>query len=183
MNNTQRFRTLLVPAVACLAMAAPTESAADIFLKFGDIKGEVTQKDYKEQIEILSWSFGLSRGSAGAISGAGRSGKLCASDISIMKSFDKSSPGFMTNMVTGKNTPTAKLSFTRNVGDGAPQEYLSIELTNVQISSYQVSGNNEERPIDSVSLHFQAAKVSYKPQKADGSLDAAIVSNIMGDGC
>jgi type VI secretion system secreted protein Hcp len=182
MNNTQRLKTLLVPAVACLAMAAPTDSAADIFLRIDGIKGEATQKDYKDQIEVFSWSFGLSRAVANAMTGAARAGKLCASDISIMKPFDRSSPGFMTNMATAKNIPTAKLSFTTNGGE-VPQEFLTIELANVLVSSYQVSGSNEERPVDSVSLHFQTAKVSYKPQKPDGSLDAAIVSNIMGDGC
>jgi type VI secretion system secreted protein Hcp len=183
MNNTQRFRTLLVPAVACLAMAAPAESAADIFLKFGDVKGEATQKNYKDQIEVVSWSFGLSRAVAGAAAGGARAGKVCASDISIMKPFDKSSPAFITDIATGKNVATAKLSFTTSGGEAGPQEYLTIELTNVLVSSYQVSGSNDERPMDSVSLHFQSGKVSYKPQKPDGTLDAAIVSNIMGDGC
>ena len=185
MNNAQRFKTLLVPAVACLAMAAPAEAtaASDIFLQLDGIKGESVTIKFEDQMEIFSWSFGLSRAVASAATGgAARSGKLCASDISVMKQFDKSSPQIMTNMVSGKPIPKGKMTFVRLNGD-LPAPYLVIELNNVLISSYQVSGSSDERPVDSVSLHFSTAKVTYTQTNPDGSPGAQTISTISGDGC
>jgi type VI secretion system secreted protein Hcp len=184
MNNAQRFKTLLVPAVACLAMAAPAEATAamDIFLQLDGIKGESVTIKFEDQMEVFSWSFGLSRTVSGAGTGAARSGKLCASDISVMKQFDKSSPQIMTNMVSGKVIPKGKMSFVKLNGD-LPLPYLVIELNNVLISSYQVSGSSDERPIDSVSLHFSTAKLTYTQTNPDGSPGAQTISTISGDGC
>ena len=42
--------------------------ASDIFAKIGDIKGESLDDKHKDEIEVLSWSWGVSN--AGAIKGA-----------------------------------------------------------------------------------------------------------------
>jgi type VI secretion system secreted protein Hcp len=46
--------------------------AADIFAKIGDIKGESLDAKHKDEIEVLSFSWGVTNaGSPGAGSGAG----------------------------------------------------------------------------------------------------------------
>ena len=182
MKNMQRLTKFHAASITCLALAAPlnVEAAVDVFLQLDGIEGESTSKDHKGHIDVLSWSFGLSRavgGSAGTSRGAS---KLCASDISVMKFFDKSSPAIMTNMVSGKAIPKGKLMFVQ-AGEGQ-KEYLTIELTGILVSSYQASGSSET-PVDSVSLHFGTAKVTYKPIDDKGGLGGAVISTFPGDGC
>ena len=35
--------------------------ASDIFAKLGDIKGESLDSKHKEEVEVLSWSWGVNR--------------------------------------------------------------------------------------------------------------------------
>ena len=42
------------------------------------------------------------------------------------------------------------------------------------VSGYQTGGSETEAPLDSISLNFSKIEVSYKQQKADGSLAPAI---------
>jgi type VI secretion system secreted protein Hcp len=53
------------------------------------------------------------------------------------------------------------------------QDYFRIYLQDALITSVQLSGSNEN-PTESVSFAFQAVEVAYKPEKDDGTLDAAI---------
>ena len=47
--------------------------AADIFAKIGDIKGESLDSKHKSEVEVLSWSWGVTNsGTIGRGGGAGR---------------------------------------------------------------------------------------------------------------
>ena len=56
------------------------------------------------------------------------------------------------------------------------QEYLRWTFSDVLVSSYQTSGSGGDVSADSVSLAFSKVKVEYSAQKADGSLEGAIVA-------
>ena len=48
--------------------------AVDVFLKLGDVKGESKDSKHEGEIDVLSWSWGISQtglGSMGGGSGAG----------------------------------------------------------------------------------------------------------------
>jgi type VI secretion system secreted protein Hcp len=48
-------------------------------------------------------------------------------------------------------------------------------MKEVLVASYHTAGNyNEIVPTVSINLHFTKLEVSYRPQKADGSLEAAV---------
>ena len=54
-------------------------------------------------------------------------------------------------------------------------EFLTIKFSDVLISSYQSGGSEGvTTPTDQVSFNFAKLDVMYKPQKADGTPDAAI---------
>ena len=188
MKNMQRltkFHAASITCAALAALAAPTavQAAGDIFLKLDGIEGESTQKDHKGEIEIESWSFGMSRPIAAAAgSGMARGGKLCVTEIALMKLFDKASPAIINNMVSGKAIAKGTLSFVQP-GSDIPQTYLSIELNGILISGYQASGSAGDRSADSISLHFSTAKMTYKPIDNKGGLGTAVVSTFPGDGC
>ena len=145
--------------------------AVDMFIKIDDIKGESTDSAHKDEIEVLSWSWGISN-PVDARAGAGKgAGKANFNDLSFMHSVDKASPVLMKACAMGDHFKDATL-VSRKAGKGQ-QEYLIVKLKEVFVSSVQPSGSSEH-PMESVSLVFGHIDLEYKPQKDDGSLDAGV---------
>ena len=146
--------------------------AVDTFLKLGDIKGESKDSKHAGEIDVLSWSFGLSQTGTMGTGGGGGAGKANFSDVSIMHAVDKASPVLMTKCATGEHIKEGTL-ISRKAGKGQ-QEYLIIKMNDILITSVQPSGSSEH-PMESVSMNFSKIALEYKPQKADGSLDAPVI--------
>ena len=145
--------------------------AVDVFLKLADVKGESKDDKHKDEIEVLSWSWGISN-PVDARAGAGKgAGKANFHDLNFMHSVDKASPVLMKACTMGDHFKEATLT-SRKAGKGQ-QEYLIVKLKEVFVSSIQPSGSSEH-PMESVSLVFGHIDLEYKPQKEDGSLDAGI---------
>jgi type VI secretion system secreted protein Hcp len=166
-----KLRSLLFCAGLLIA-AIPTRGAAvDYFLKLDGIPGESADEGHKDEIEILSFSFGATQ--TGGTTGGGGAGKVVFSDISFTKPVDKSSPLLYLQCAQGKHIPTAIL-YGRKAGE-RPTDYYIIKLTDVLISSVQTSGaSGDERPTESLSLNFTKIEFSYARQKPDGSLEPPI---------
>jgi len=146
--------------------------ASDIFAKIGDIKGESPDDKHKGEIEILSWSWGVSQtGSMGHGSGGG-SGKANFNDLHITHYIDKASPVLMAACATGEHIKEATIT-ARKAGKGQ-QEYLIIKMNDILITSVSPSGSGGEIGMEGVALQASKIDIEYKPQKADGSLDAGI---------
>ena len=144
--------------------------AVDMFIKVGDIKGESLDHAHKDEIDVLAWSWGLSQAGSMGMGGGGGAGKVNVQDLSFTKYVDKSSPNLMKFCCSGKHYPDATLTI-RKAGD-KPVEYLILKLTDVLISSVSTGGSGgEERLSENVTLNFAKVKVSYQPQKKDGSKD------------
>jgi type VI secretion system secreted protein Hcp len=76
---------------------------------------------------------------------------------------------------TGEHIQKAKLT-VRKAGK-EQQEYYVVKLEDVLISSYQSGGHaGGSMPTDQFSLNFSKIEFEYKPQKADGTLEAGIKS-------
>jgi type VI secretion system secreted protein Hcp len=146
----------------------------DYFLKLGDIKGEATDSKHKDEIEIESFSWGETNSGSSSVGGGGGSGKVVMQDFHFVKKLDKSSPVLFMNCATGMHIKEATLT-ARKAG-GEQQEYLQVKMSDVLVSSYQVggSGSGGVVPTDQVSLNFAKIEWNYKPQKPDGTLDAAV---------
>lgn len=145
--------------------------AVDVFLKLGDIKGESKDSKHAGEIDVLSWSWGVSQTGSMAYGGGGGAGKASFADLSFMHTVDSSSPVLMTKCATGEHIKEGTL-VARKAGKGQ-QEYLIIKMNDILITSVQPSGSNEH-PVESVSLQYAKVNLEYKPQKPDGSLDAGI---------
>jgi type VI secretion system secreted protein Hcp len=147
--------------------------AADIFAKLGDIKGESTDDKHKDEIEVLSFSWGVSN--AQVIS-AGRegvaAGKATFQDLTIVHAFDKASPSLLKACASGTHIKDAIITH-RKVGKGQ-QEYLIVKLHDVIVTSVMHGGSTGQPISENVTLAFAKVDLQYKPQKADGSLDAGI---------
>ncbi len=146
--------------------------AVDIFAKIGDIKGESLDAKHKGEIEVLSFSWGVANSGSAAVSGGGVAGKATFQDFSFVHAIDKASAGLMKACATGKHLPSARIT-VRKAG-GTQQDYLTIKMEDVLVSSV-VDGTSSGQPgSESVTLNFSKVELEYKPVKADGSLDAGV---------
>ena len=145
--------------------------AVDVFLKIGDIKGESKDAKHVDEIDVLSWSWGVSQTGVASKGGGVGAGKASFNDLSFMHALDKASPNLMKACAQGSHYDTAVLT-ARKAGKGQ-QDYLIVKMKEVFVTSVQPSGSTEH-PLESVSLTFSHVDLEYKAQKADGSLDAGI---------
>lgn len=147
--------------------------AAEYFLKIDTIEGESDKKGFEKQIEIQSFSWGESQSGSSDTGSGGGTGKVSMGDFSFVTSLNKASPKLFLACATGQAIKSAELS-ARKAG-GKQEVYLKWKFSDLLISSYQTGGSGEA-PTDSFSFNFSKVEVEYKPQKADGSMDAAITA-------
>lgn len=144
--------------------------AVDMFIKIGDLKGETKDKDKKDFIDVLAWSWGLSQSGTTHTGGGGGSGKVSVQDISLTKYVDIASAKLMLACCTGKHFDTAQL-IVRKAGE-KPLEYIVIDMTEVIISSVSTGGSGgEDRLTENVSLNFAKVKFTYAKQGDKGAKD------------
>jgi type VI secretion system secreted protein Hcp len=149
--------------------------AIDMFMKLGDIKGESTDKAHKDEIEVLSWSWGLSQSGTMHMGTGGGAGKVSVQDLSFTKYSDKASPPIMAACTKGTHIAKAVLTVRKAGGDN-PLEYYKITLEGVLVSSFSTGGSGgEERFTEHVSLNFEKFHVEYQPQNAKGAKEGGVV--------
>ena len=148
--------------------------AADIFAKIGDIKGESLDAKHKDEVEVLSWSWGVTQSGSITGGGGGGTGKATFSDFSFTHHLDKASPNLLRACATGEHIKQATIT-VRKAGKGQ-QEFLIIKMKDIIITGVHPSGTGEgsAATAEHVALQFAKVDLEYKPQKADGSLDAGI---------
>ena len=146
--------------------------AADIFAKLGDIKGESLDDKHKDEIEVLSYSWGVTNSGSMNYGSGGGEGKASFHDLSFTHKIDKASPVLMQACATGVHLKEATITH-RKAGKGQ-QEFLVIKMNDVIITGVTHGGTGSDGSSENVTLAFGKVNVEYKPQKADGSLDAGI---------
>jgi len=147
--------------------------ASDIFAKIGDIKGESLDSKHKDEIEVLSWSWGVQQTGTMAHGGGGGEGKASFNDFNFTHHVDKASPVLLKACATGEHIKEATIT-VRKAGKGQ-QEFLIIKMNDVIVTSVTQGGSGgTDGMSENVSIAFAKVDVQYKPQKADGSLEAGL---------
>jgi type VI secretion system secreted protein Hcp len=147
----------------------------DYFLKVDGVDGESTDDKHKGEIELVSWSVGGANSGSFSSGGGGGTGKVAMQDFHFVKKTDKASAKLLTACCTGEHIKTATLVCRKAGGD--QQEFLTVILSPVLVSSYQTSGSagSDVIPMEQVSLNFGKIEYKYKEQKPDGSLGGEVV--------
>ncbi len=161
--------------------------ASDIFAKIGDIKGESLDDQHKDEIEVLSYSWGMTN-IGSVVPGVGDRpvpgmGKARFQDLSIVHNVDKASPLLMQACATGARLQEATITLRKPLDAGskdpaaAQQEFLVIKMNEVIITSVTQAGATDQPVPETVSLAFLKIDVEYKPQAPDAVPDAGIHFN------
>jgi len=147
--------------------------AANIFAKIGDIKGESLDDKHKDEVEVLSWSWGVTQSGSIRTGGGGGEGKATFNDFNFTHHVDKASPLLLKACATGEHIKDGTIT-VRKAGKGQ-QEFLIIKMSDIIVTGVHPSGSDEASVFaESVGLQFAKVHLEYKPQKSDGSLDAGI---------
>jgi type VI secretion system secreted protein Hcp len=141
---------------------------ADMFLKLTNIKGEALDSKHKDEIEVLSWSFGASQeGSAHGGTGSG-TGKVSIQDLTITHYVDQSSSDLLKHLTNGKHIDEGLLT-VRKAG-GTAVEYLKLKMTQVMVTHISNGGGaGQDRITENVTLNFRKFTQTYTGQDAKGS--------------
>jgi type VI secretion system secreted protein Hcp len=140
----------------------------DMFLKVetarqGFIKGESNDEKHKAEIDIMSWSWGMTARTA--IAGVGATGKATLDELRIVKKVDSASTALMAGLRNNDQIKKATLTVRKAGGD--PLEYLKITLQDARITHVGLD-SQEEEVVERVSFAFQKITVDYVPQGAQG---------------
>jgi len=162
-------RSLLLALLVPVVLAGPVHAASDMFLKLDGIKGESQDDKHKDQIEILSFSWGMTN--TPVAGGGGGTGKVSVHDISLVAKLSKASPQFLAACAGGTNIVSATL-YVRDSGATTNREYYQIKLENMQISSLKQTGatSSSDRPTEEVAFNFSKITATYTGE--DGTVTA-----------
>src|ERR1039457_5526578 len=141
--------------------------AVDYYLKLEGIEGESQDSSHKNEIQLLSWSWGASNVSSVAGTGGSGAGKVDLSDFSVMTNFDKSTPKFFKSITKGTHITSGSLAAIKAGADGKP--YLKVDFKELFVSSLQLSASSEI-PTVSVSFSYNEIKVDYSMQNEQGNM-------------
>ena len=147
-------------------------AAVDYFLKIDGIEGESADAKHKNEIQVMSYSFGESQAGTMAFGGGGGAGKVQMQDFHFMMHVNKASPKLFLACADGDHIKSAIL-IARKAGKGQ-QEYVKFTFTDILVTLYQTNGDASanSQAMDQISLNFAAIEIEYKVQNADGSLGA-----------
>jgi type VI secretion system secreted protein Hcp len=150
-------------------------ASVDYFLKIDGVDGESTDDKHKGEIQLESYSLGHTNTGSFSSGGGGGSGKVSMQDFHFVKKVDKASAKLFTSCATGEHLKTATL-VCRKAGKDQ-QEFLTIVMSPVLISSYQNGGSHgsDMIPTEQVSMAFGKIEYKYKEQKPDGSLGGEVI--------
>ena len=147
--------------------------AVDIFAKIGDIKGESLDAKHKDEIEVLSWSWGVSqrRVDGARRRGRDRQGELPGFQLHAQRRQGDACPAV-------EAAPTACTSRKRRSPSARPargsRNSCMFKLNDVIITGVTSAGWGDSAATENVAMQFAKVAIEYKPQKADGSLDAGV---------
>jgi len=139
------------------------------FLKLDGIDGESQDSDHSGQMDILSFSMGVSNAGTYDAGTGGNTGKAMFSDVNILKCVEKATPTLAQYCALGTAITTATLSCNKQAGD-KKVEYLKVTFHNAVVTSLQQSGSGgaSEPMMESLSLNYAGIEMDYTQQSNTG---------------
>ncbi len=151
--------------------------AMDIHLDLtkGSINGESLEKGFEKQIQVLSWSWGITQTGSFAQGDGGGSGKVSMQDFHFTQKMHSGTPSILLNCATGQHIQQATLTARKSGQKTGQQKFLVINFYDLLISSYQTGGSDagDGLPIESISFNYSKMDLEYFVQDAKGVTKSA----------
>jgi type VI secretion system secreted protein Hcp len=144
--------------------------AVDYFLKIDGIPGESQDKAHKGEIDVISFSWNVSR----------QGPKARLTEFKLVKAVDTASP-LLFQTACQCTTPGTASFVARKAGE-RPVEYLKITMKEVIITS--VSPNSgTDLPLETVTLGFKSVEMQVASQNRDGTLGPYLTGSCDSGSC
>src|SRR5208282_2486942 len=133
------------------------DSGVEIHLDLGSIQGESLSSTHPNEIEVSSFSWGVSNSLVNTQSGGIKGGKVSMSEVTVTKYFDKASVQLLKASASGQILATAKITWSKSTGGKKPEDFITITLSGVLITSVQQSSTRGGTGMgtESITLSFQ----------------------------
>jgi type VI secretion system secreted protein Hcp len=156
--------------------------ATNMFIKFDSVEGECTDKNHKTWIEVLSWSHGFSQPASPLRASSGSTvEKANHSDFNFTKAMDSSSDDLIGACWKGLQYDKVNVECFKSDGDNMPIKYLEINMEDVIVSGYSISGGGGDLPMENLSLSYSKITYKYDPKDKDKGAAGAGVQPISHD--
>jgi type VI secretion system secreted protein Hcp len=146
--------------------------AVDYFLKIDGIEGESSDAKHKGEIEIASFTWGVTH--SGSLGPGGGVGKAQFQDFHFVAKTSKASPKLFLACASWQHVKSALLTCRR--AGRAGLEFLKYKLSDILVSSFQIGGSTPEEPFDQVSLNFGKVEMEFTPLGKGGKGEAALTT-------
>ena len=143
--------------------------AVSAFLKVDGIPGESTDDKHKDQIDVITWSFGDTQPTAAATSSGGAGAqRVNMQNFRFTMRTNKASPILFGTVANGKHIQKVELDVCKSGGDKS--RFLNIRLTDSIVSSFVSlgsSGSTDVYPTEEIVLNFTKIEITYTGPKGD----------------
>lgn len=151
----------------------PERSMQSMYVKFDGINGESFDKDHKDWIDVLSYSYAVTQSTSSASGGGSGVGRANFGNFMFTHNKDIASPNLMLYCAKGKMIPKVVFAATK-AGDGQ-QQFETTTFTDVLVTGVNIIGaTNSPRSLEQVTFSYTKITMEVKKQNEDGSLGAAV---------
>jgi type VI secretion system secreted protein Hcp len=158
--------------------SAGPNGLGDIFLsvkgaRSGVIKGEAHDSAHTNEIDVVSWTWGLQ--ARPALGGGTASGKAIVQELKIVKRVDSASTPLMSALRS--NEMITKAVLTQRKAGKTQLEFLKITIEQGRVTGLTIeAGDKSGSPdlFEHVSFSFNKITVEYVPQGKDGQAQGAM---------
>lgn len=158
--------------IFCTAVLTTQMALGAVFIKFDGVDGESNDVNHQAYSHVLSWSWGS----------IATKKSTCVKDFQLVKEVDKSSPVLLMDLVQGKHYPSARVAVTTNNSDQVRFDYIILDFKNVKLTSHTTTSNEENRPIESISLSFDEVIYTYIELDQRGGVRGEVTATISSSG-
>lgn len=155
MNNVKKL-ACAAALIAALPVSAPASAALDYFLKIDGVHGESQDKTHKDEIDVLSWSWGTSNSGSGPV----------FDSFAWEQGMDSSFVPLFLDLVNGDPIHSALLTVRR--AGTHPFEFFKMTLTDARMVSLSSTGSGDALVVNAA-MDYGAIAMHYCEQSPTGA--------------
>ncbi|MBT8462516.1 MAG: type VI secretion system tube protein Hcp [Gemmatimonadetes bacterium] len=162
--------TVAIPLALATAGAADVVAADDIFLDLRpEIEGDSVDPQYAQTVEVLAWSWNLSRDVFQQSGQPPSLGAVIARDIKISKYVDGATVDLADRLIKGAKIDEATLIVRDNAEP--PVSYIKIKMSSVYVTKIAEGAEEgfQNRSSETIGLNFGNVCITYTTGAQGGS--------------
>lgn len=132
------------------------------FLRLEGIRGESQDALHRDEIDVLSWSWGLEHPGAAHVGAA--AGAAVPQALTILKRVDRATVELIQACASGSSISEALLT----VGYEGQVGFFRIRMWDAMVASVSTADSSADFISESISLKFTKVQVEYDSQSPDG---------------